>query len=143
LRFVFADPEQFREREIRERRIAGKLDDARKAKILRELFGLFFRALIAPDNGGTNDVSQTVEENGSMHLSREANRGYVLGCGICVMKRFLYGRCARTPPIERVLLGPTAPRRSERLMLVRAGRGNSPLPVHEQGACAARSHVNP
>src|SRR4029077_13550433 len=89
------------------------------------------------------DVSQTVEENGSVHLSREAYTSNVIGRGICVMKRFFYGRCARTPPIERVLLGPTAPRRSEHLMLVRSRRDDAPLPIHQQGARAAGAHVNP
>lgn len=77
-----------------------------------------------------------------MHLAGETDTRNIIGRGICMMESFLDGRCARTPPIEWVLLGPAISRRGEGLMLVRAGRGYTALCVHKQSARAARSHVN-
>jgi len=142
LRFAIADPKQFREREIGEGRIAREFDEARKTGILRKLLRLFFGALIAPDDGGSNDVAVAIEQNRAMHLTGETDAGDVFSGSACVMKGFFDSRCACTPPIDGILFGPTALRRGKGLMVMSAGGGDAALSVHQQGARPASAHVN-
>src|SRR5207302_1347082 len=69
LRLILANPENFGERKIRERRIAGQLNEALRAELLRKIAGLFFGALIAPDERGANHFAAGVQQNGAMHLA--------------------------------------------------------------------------
>src|SRR5207302_5046862 len=71
LRFVFADPKNFREREVGERGVAGELNQTLQAKSLGKVVALLFGAHVAPDQRGTNDVSLLIEKDGAMHLAGE------------------------------------------------------------------------
>jgi len=141
LGFVFADPEKFCEREVGERRIAGELNNARESETLFEFLRLLFGALIAPDDGWTDDVTGGVQQNCSMHLAGEANARYAIGRCVRLLQRFFYRGPAGEPPIEWVLFCPAVLRRRKWLMLVRAGRDDAAAFVNEKCACTAGSNV--
>jgi hypothetical protein len=104
--------------------------------------GLFFAALVAPDERGAHDFTGGVEQNRAVHLAGEADTGDFLGANRRFLQGFSYGDAAGAPPIARILLGPARVRRSERLMFFTArcddGAGN----VGQQRACAAGADVN-
>jgi hypothetical protein len=77
LGFGLAHPEQLGEREIREWRIAGELDQGVAAKQLFEFVGLRFAALIAPDDGAAHDLIGRVEQDCAVHLAGETDAGNV------------------------------------------------------------------
>ena len=142
LRFVFADPEKFGEREIGKRRIASELNDAGEAKDFFKFSRLFFGALITPNDGWANDVARGVQQNRAVHLTGEADARDVIGRCLCLLHRFFY-RCATgAPPIEWVLFGPAILRRCKGLMLMRAGCDDSASFVNEKRACTGGSNVN-
>ena len=61
VRFVFANPENFSECEVGERGIARELNQALEAECACEIATLFFRANVAPNQRGPNDISFFVE----------------------------------------------------------------------------------
>ena len=61
VRFVFANPENFSKREIGQCRVARKLNQALEAECACEIATLFFRANVAPNQRGPNDISFFVE----------------------------------------------------------------------------------
>ena len=141
-RFVLAYPQEFRKREIGERRITGELNQAIGAKFLGEFARLFFSALIAPDERRTDNFAGSVQQNCAMHLSREADARNLFSANTGPLQSFLYGGSACAPPVARLLLCPPGLRRSERLVLVRARCCDAAARVHHQSACAARANIN-
>ncbi len=142
LRLVFAHPQQLRQREIRQRRIAGELNDVREAKRRLQFLRLPFCALVAPDNRGTNHVARCVEHHRSVHLSRKTDARHVLGFCMRRGHRLFYSCAASAPPVHRILLGPAVLWRCECLMLVRSGRHDLARRVDQKRACSAGSNVN-
>jgi hypothetical protein len=55
------------------------LDQAINSDRALELFGLVFRALVAPDQRRSDDFVVLVHKDGAMHLARKANCGDGLG----------------------------------------------------------------
>ena len=142
LRFVFADPEKFGEREVGERWVAGELNDAGEAEDFFKFPRLFFGALITPNDGRANDVARGVQQNRAMHLTGEADTRHVIGSYVCLLHRFFY-RCATgAPPIEWVLFGPAILWRCKRLMLMCAGCDDSASFVNEKRTRTGGSNVN-
>jgi hypothetical protein len=76
-RLGLAHPEQFCEREIRERRIAGKLNQPIATKHFLELTALRFAPLITPDNCRSHHFVRGIEQNRAMHLAGKADAGNI------------------------------------------------------------------
>src|SRR5207248_6349838 len=72
-RFVFANPEHFCQREVGERGIASELNQPLQAEGLREITALLFRADVAPNQRGANDVALFIEKDRAVHLAGEAH----------------------------------------------------------------------
>ena len=142
LRLVFADPQEFREREIRQRRIAGQLDEAFEADGAIELFRLRFRPLITPDERGANDFVVFIEQDGAVHLAGETDSGDGTGIEAGKLQRFANGQSGRAPPVARVLLRPARLRAGKVGVLFRAGGEDRAEIVENDGARAAGSDVD-
>jgi hypothetical protein len=67
--FVFADPENFGQREVGQGGIARELNQALEAKSAREIAALLLGAYVAPDERGANDASFFVKKNCAVHLA--------------------------------------------------------------------------
>jgi hypothetical protein len=74
-RFVFADPEKFREREVWKCRITSELDNAGGAQLLIDLLALRFGADVAPDQRRADNGIVFIEHNGTVHLTGETDAG--------------------------------------------------------------------
>src|SRR5438876_1706704 len=140
---VLADPKQFRKREIRQRWIAGELNQPLLADFGGQVVALFFRADIAPDQSGTNDASLLVQHDRAVHLAGETDASNFFGAEIGARDGFTNRDAGGTPPILGVLFGPTDLRRSERLVLFRGGRNEAAAAIYDEGARASGTNVNP
>ena len=103
---VLLHPQEFGEREIGERRIAGKLDNFVEAEELLEMPGLRFGALVAPDERGANDFIALVEQNRAVHLPGKADARDGIGGFAGGLNGFADGDGCGAPPVPRILLGP-------------------------------------
>ncbi len=78
VRLVFAHPKKFGESEIRERRIAGEIDQPAGAELFAESADLGFGALIAPDECGADHFIVAVQQHSAMHLSGKPDTGNLI-----------------------------------------------------------------
>lgn len=143
VRFVLADPQNFREREVGQRGIARELNQALQAERARKIVRLFFRANIAPNQRRPNDISLFVKQNCAMHLAGEADAGEVFAGEVRTRKRFANRNAGGAPPVFGLLFRPANLRRCERLMIGRSGRNEPPALIDDDGARAAGANVNP
>jgi len=141
--FAFADPKQFCEREICQRRIAGELNQALLADFGGHVAALLFCAHVAPDQSGTNDASLLIQYDRAVHLSGEADASNFFGAEIGARDGFTNRDAGGTPPILGVLLGPTDLLRSEGLVLFRGGRDHAATAIDDDGARSSGTNVNP
>jgi hypothetical protein len=142
LRFVFPDPQQFREGEVSKWRVAGKLNQPIHAEQFRQLSNLSFRPLIAPDDGGSHDLVARIEQDGTVHLSRESDAVNSGSAGAEFFQRPRHGMPAGSPPIPRILFCPSQLRRLKRLMVCGSGRNHrSPL-VNDESARPAGADID-
>src|SRR5438477_2801593 len=141
--FAFADPKQFCEREICQRRIAGELNQALLADFGGQVAALLFCAHVAPDQSGTNDASLLIQHDRAVHLSGEADASNFFGAEIGARDGFTNRDAGGTPPILGVLLGPTDLLRSEGLVLFRGGRDHAATAIDDDGARSSGTNVNP
>jgi hypothetical protein len=141
--FVFSNPKNFGEGEIRQSRIAGELNQALQTKSACEIAALFFCADVTPNDRGADDAAVFVKKDSAMHLAGEANAGNVFAREIrsleCVANRCAGG----APPVFRMLLGPADLRRGEGLMVFRGRRDNGAAAIDYDRARPARANVNP
>jgi hypothetical protein len=74
----------------------------------RGLQGLAFlsAATVVPQNGWAKHLVITVEENGTVHLTRQANPGQALQRLWALMRQLIHDSFKRGPPSMRRLLGP-------------------------------------
>ncbi len=142
VRFVFADPQKLRQREIRQRGITRELDEVRSADRLRQFARLLLRALIAPDQRGTNHFAAGIQQNRAVHLAGKAHARNLAGALARDGQRFLHCEPARAPPVARILFRPSQFRRSERLVLFRARSDYATPLIHQQRACPSRAHID-
>ena len=106
----FLDPEDLGEGEVGERGVAGELDEVFAAELRRcSQSHCASVRLIAPNEGGAEDLAVLVEEDGAVHLAGETDGeddaggvGVLAGSG----ERVLDGNLGGTPPVFGVLLGP-------------------------------------
>ena len=113
-----------------------------RAEQVGQFLNLSFRSLVAPDERGPHDFVAGIEQDGAMHLSREAdalNRSATLAEKL---QRLLYGATAGAPPIPGILFRPSYVRRLKRRMLLGAGRNYLPALVDNQSARSARAHID-
>jgi hypothetical protein len=103
---------------------------------------LLFGALITPNDGRANDVARGIQQNGAVHLTREADTRHVIGRCVCLFHRFFYRRATGAPPIDGVLFCPAILWRCKGLMLMRAGCDDSASFVNEKRARTGGSNVN-
>src|SRR6202022_1873540 len=142
LRFVFANPEQLRQGEICERRIASQANKPIRTEHVGEFPDLLFRALVAPDNGGPYDLVLSVQQDRPMHLSGETNTGDVISGDARVVQREAHGLAEGSPPIPGILLRPTLVGGDERLVVFCSRRNHSSAFVHDQGTGPAGADIN-
>ena len=76
---MFADPENFCQREVRKRGIAGELDDVFAAELGVQPVTLGTTAGIAPDQRGPKHLPVGVEQDSSVHLAGQPDGGDVGG----------------------------------------------------------------
>ena len=79
LRLVLADPKQFCEREIGQRRIARKLNQPLLADFSGQIAALLFRTDVAPDQSEANDASLLIQHDRAVHLPGEADANDFFG----------------------------------------------------------------
>jgi hypothetical protein len=99
---VPAQPEQLRRREARQRAVAGQRDQAFEADRRLDLGTFDRRALVVPEDRGTQRTILGIECDKAVHLTREADSGGPAGTRAKTPDH----RLRRLPPIPRVLLGP-------------------------------------
>jgi len=87
VRLVFAHPEKLGEREIRERRVAGEINETVCAELLGKFPDLGFGTLIAPDEGGADHVIVAIEQDGAMHLPGKSDAGNLIAAHFCRSER--------------------------------------------------------
>src|SRR5258708_19289552 len=119
-RFVFADPEQFCEREICQCGIAGQLNQPLLADLDGQIAALLFSANVAPDQGGTDDASLIVEHNRAVHLTGETNASDFFSFEVGTRDDLANRDAGGAPPVFGLLLRPAALLRSTGLMPFRA-----------------------
>src|SRR6185437_6876649 len=106
LRLVLADPKKFGQGEVGQGRVAGEIDEALKADLLRQPVALGLGALVAPDERGAEDVARSIEHDATMHLAGEAD-GLDLAAGEFALGHGSGdGLAGSAPPVVWVLLGP-------------------------------------
>src|SRR6266478_5409443 len=142
-RFVFADPEQFCEREICQCGIAGQLNQPLLADLDGQIAALLFSANVAPDQGGTDDASLIVEHNRAVHLTGEAKASDFFSFEVGTRDGLANRNARGAPPVFGMLLGPADLRRSEGLMLFRGGGNNPAVAIDDDGARSSCANVNP
>ena len=106
LRFVVAHPERLSEREVGERRIASQLDQAIDPERMGKLSHLRLSALIAPDNGGADDLVLLIQQNSAVHLAGEADASDIIFADAGLLQYVAYRELAGLPPVLRILVGP-------------------------------------
>jgi len=140
--FVIADPEEFGESEVGERGIAGELDEALEADFFVEPVALRLGSLVAPDEGGAENMAAGVKHDAAVHLASEADGldfpsgdgggGHDSGDG------FTSG----APPVVGVLLGPADVGGVDGGVIAGGGGEDTAFPVDENCACAACAYVD-
>jgi hypothetical protein len=113
-RLVFAHPKEFCDCEVRQRRIAGELDQALGADFLGERSALRPGANVTPDQRRADHFVCGVEHDSAMHLTRETDARDVFRAQVGSRQSFANGDTASAPPVFGLLLGPSDRRRSER-----------------------------
>jgi len=142
VRLVLANPKEFREGEIRKRRVAGELDDAGGSQLLIDFLTLWFGADVAPDERRANDGILVVEHDSAVHLAGESHARDVGATQSRLRERFSDGEAAGTPPVLRILFGPTDLWRRERRMFLSGGAHHMSEFIDDECASAAGSDVN-
>src|SRR5215218_461868 len=107
-----AEPKQLRGGEPRQGAVPGQFDQPAEADPLLDLLALGAGPLVVPEDGRTQDALLRVEDDQAMHLSREPYR--------VVAAEPPKGRVRGAHPVVGILLGPTRPRRRQRVFLLGA-----------------------
>jgi hypothetical protein len=140
--FVFANPENFRQREVWQGGIARELNQALQAKCAREVAALLLGAYVAPDECRADNISFFVEKDRAMHLAREADAGDVLAREVIARERFANCCASSAPPVFRMLLRPANLRRCKGLVVFGRGRYQATSLINYDGPRAASADIN-
>lgn len=142
LRFVFADPKKFGEREVCEWRIAGELDKSIETDGALELFGLRFGALVAPDESRADDLIVFIKQDSAVHLAGETDGGDGIGGESGGVKRFARCDGGSAPPVARILFCPAWLRAGEIGVFFGARGEDRAASVEDNGAGSAGADVD-
>lgn len=107
-----------------------------------ELFGLCFRALIAPDERGADDFVVRVEKDGAVHLAGKSDAGDGVASEPGGCDGFADGKSGGAPPVAWVLLGPARLWTGKVGVLFGAGGEDGAAVVEDNGASSAGSNIN-
>jgi len=141
-RLVSADPEDLRRREAREGRVRDHAEEtAPTAGRPGDLVALGAGPLIVPEDRAAKDPAAPVEEDGAVHLARQADAGDLDGPDLGRTKHLANTRPGRLPPILGVLLAPGGPG-SVRGILDGGRRADAAALVHQEGLRAAGTDVD-
>ena len=80
-RLVVPHPEQFGEREVGEGGIRGEGNEAVCAELFGKPCGFWGSSLIAPDERRTENAIVLIQQNGTVHLTAQADGSDPLRCG--------------------------------------------------------------
>ena len=142
LRLVLLDPQEFGQREVGQRGIAGEFDEALVANAFGEPVALGLGARVAPDERRAQDRAVFVEHDRAVHLAGEGDGGNGLPglrrCGQCTANGLLRG----APPVFGVLLGPSWMLGAKGRMCTGCRAHQLACRIHYNGARAARSHIH-
>ena len=98
-------------------------------------------ALIAPDDGGPQNLVTLVQHDRPVHLAGQANRTHTIGAA-GVTEDLAYRDNRGAPPVMWILLGPPDVSRGEGLVTGRLRRDDRASLVYENGAAAAGANVD-
>jgi hypothetical protein len=140
--FVLSHPKQLGESEIRERRIAGELNEVFCRKEIGKSFDLGLSPLITPDEGGSNYVIASIEQDCAMHLPRESDACNSIGATSGGIESTSNGYPTRPPPILRKLFCPSRLRRCEGHVLLGAGGDDSPVFINDESTGSASANID-
>src|ERR1700722_2989004 len=143
MRLVLAHPQKFRQREVRQRRIASELNQFLGADFSIQLFALPLGSNVAPDQCRPDNISVYIQHHRAMHLPREPDASDVFTRKPTLRNRLAHRDAGRAPPIFWMLLSPTDIQRSERLVLLRRRSDDATVRAKNQRASSSGSNVNP
>jgi len=143
LRFVFANPKKFGEREISKRCIAGEVNETVCPEKGPQFLHLGLCPLIAPDQRRSNNFVAIIEQYGAVHLARESNAGNFVGSSSAAGESASHSQRRGSPPIARILFCPSQLRAGKRNVLLGAGRDNAAMFIDDKCAGAARTNIDP
>ena len=104
--------------------------------------GLVLRSLVTPDDCRSYDIVFFIQQNCSMHLAGEANAGNLVCAGGGLTQDLADGQNTGAPPVAGILLGPPRMRNTKRLVILRNGRKQIPILIHNYGAGPAGSDID-
>src|SRR5215813_7505246 len=121
-RFALPHPQQFGQGKVGEWWIAGQINQLICPKQIAEFVALLLGSLIAPDDRRSDNLIICVEQDCTMHLSREPDTGNGIFVETGINEHLPHCNSAGSPPILRRLLRPTRLRNRKRLVVRRRGR---------------------
>ena len=142
LGLVGADPEKLRKGEVRQRGIAGELDQASAADLGFQPVTLWLGTLVAPDERGAEDFPGGVEHDAAVHLAGEANGLDLTRGNVGLSEGSADGFASGAPPVCGVLLGPPYVLGVDGGVLAGTGSDDVAGAVDEHGAGAAGADVD-
>ena len=98
-------------------------------------------ALVAPDDRWPHDVAVLAEQHRAVHLAREPDRWDRRAIGLRLLDR-AQRLLPRAPPVVRLLFRPCRTGRREGLVWRGSRCRDRAVRLHDDGARAARSHVD-
>jgi hypothetical protein len=104
---------------------------------------LHCRALVAPDQGRTNEPAILIEQDRTVHLAGKPNTRDGIGGNTGVANRLLNRDGRRPPPVSRILFRPTRLGTPKGLVFGRSRRENLTAIVHDNRARSASTDIDP
>ena len=106
LGLMFADPENFCQREVGKRGIAGELDDVFSAELGVQPVTLGTTAGVAPDQRWPKNLPVGVEQDSTVHLAGQPDGSDVARQTVSDRQDGADGFLGSTPPVFRILFCP-------------------------------------
>ena len=119
VRLLVSEPQDLGGLEPGERGVPGDLDEPPLPNELRDGLALLGGALVVPEQRRSDHLARSVEEHRAVHLAREPQPSHDVAAVGDLARRSRQHISSGPPPSRRVLLGPSGPRREQRV----CGRG--------------------
>ena len=123
LRLVVAQPDDLRGREPGQDGVADVFDEVLAPDLGGDPVALGLGALVAPEQGGPQDLVVPVQKHRPVHLAAEADAGDLFGAHPRLFQHVPGRADGRVPPVGGVLLGPQGAGRGQRVLLRVRGDG--------------------